>query len=157
MIKQRTPFDCGIASFAAALRLAYEQALELFAPQAELMGTTAADTSNALTQLGIPSSYATFPAFYQHLNRPGNPCSPAIVRDRPAILTILSRNGHGLHAVFWDGHQAHDPDPHFPEPRKLEDLVLLEAVSINCLFANKTKALCAKSEAEVVGLEGVPV
>ncbi|MBH3384023.1 hypothetical protein I5S53_08565 [Pseudomonas juntendi] len=152
MIKQRTPFDCGIASFAAALRLTYEQAMELFAPQADLMGTTAADTANALTQLGIPSSYATFPAFYQHLNRPGNPCAPEVVRGCPAILTILSRNGHGLHAVYWDGQQAHDPDPRYQHPRELNDLVLLEAISIACVFANKSQALCAKSGAVFKGL-----
>lgn len=151
MIKQRTPFDCGIASFAAALRLSYEQALILFAPQADLLGTTAADTCNALTQLGINNRYATFPEFYSHLGRPGNPCNPEIVQGCPAILTILSRSGYGLHAVYWDGHQAHDPDPRYPEPRALESLILLEAV-----FVSKTPALCAKSGAGFKGFEGLP-
>lgn len=151
MIKQRTPFDCGIASFATALNLSYDQALTLFAPQSDLLGTTAADTANALTQLGIQNQYVTFPEFYTHLGRPGNPCSPEIVRDCPAILTILSRNGYGLHAVYWDGQQAHDPDPHYDTPRSLENLVLLEAV-----FVSKTPALCAKSGAVLQGFEGVP-
>lgn len=151
MIKQRTPFDCGIASFANALHLSYDQALALFAPQSDLLGTTAADTCNALTQLGTPGTYATFLEFYTHLGRPGNPCNPEIVRGCPAILTILSRSGYGLHAVYWDGHQAHDPDPRYPEPRALESLILLEAV-----FVSKTPALCAKSEAVLQGFEGVP-
>lgn len=151
MIKQRTRFDCGIASFATALQMTYEQALNLFAPQSDLLGTTAADTANALTQLGIPNQYVTFPEFYTHLGRPGNPCNPEIVRGCPAILTILSRSGYGLHAVYWDGHQAHDPDPRYPEPRALESLILLEAV-----FVSKTPALCAKSEAVLQGFEGVP-
>ncbi|WP_312299083.1 hypothetical protein [Stutzerimonas nitrititolerans] len=151
MIKQRTPFDCGVASFANALNLTYEQALAVFAPQSDLLGTTAADTANALTQLGIPNQYVTFPEFYVQLNRPGNPCNPEIVRDCPAILTILSRGGHGLHAVFWDGQHAHDPDPYYNTPRSLETLVLLEAV-----FVSKTPALCAKSGAGVMGFEGVP-
>ena len=153
MIKQRTPYDCGIASFATALQISYEHARALFAPQSDIRGTTAADTCNALAHLGIPSSYATFPAFYSHLGRPGNPCDPEVVRDCPAILTILSRNGNGLHAVYWDGQQAHDPDPHCQHPRQLQDLVLLEAVSIACVFANKSQALCAKSGA---GLKGLP-
>ncbi|MCL8307657.1 hypothetical protein [Pseudomonas putida] len=152
MIKQRTPFDCGIASFANALHLSYEQAQTLFAPQSDIQGTTAADTANALTQLGIPSSYATFPAFYEHLGRPGNPCDPEVVRGCPAILTILSRNGHGLHAVYWDGQRAHDPDPSHKQPRNLDDLVLLEAVSVACGFANKSQALCANSGAGAQGL-----
>lgn len=151
MIKQRTPFDCGIASFATALNLSYDQALTLFAPQSELLGTTAADTANALTQLGIQNQYVTFPEFYAHLGRPGNPCNPEIVRGCPAILTILSRSGYGLHAVYWDGHQAHDPDPRYPEPRALESLILLEAV-----FVSKTPALCAKSGAGLQGFEGLP-
>ena len=151
MVKQRTPFDCGIASFATALQLTYEQALALFAPQADLFGTTAADTANALTQLGIHNQYVTFPEFYSHLGRPGNPCNPEIVRDCPAILTILSKGGHGLHAVFWDGQQAHDPDPRYPEPRALESLILLEAV-----FVSKIPALCAKSGALLKGFEGLP-
>lgn len=151
MIKQRTPFDCGIASFANALQLTYDQALAVFAPQSDLLGTTAADTCNALTQLGINNRYATFPEFYNHLNRPGNPCNPEIVRGCPAILTILSRNGYGLHAVFWDGQLAHDPDPRYPEPRALESLILLEAV-----FVSKTPALCAKSGAVLQGFEGLP-
>ena len=151
MIKQRTPFDCGIASFANALQLTYDQALAVFAPQSDLLGTTAADTCNALTQLGIHNQYATFPEFYAHLGRPGNPCNPEIVRDCPAILTILSKGGHGLHAVFWDGHQAHDPDPHYNTPRTLESLILLEAV-----FVSKTPALCAKSGAVLKGFEGLP-
>ena len=151
MIKQRTQFDCGIASFATALQLTYEQALNLFAPQSDLLGTTAIDTANALTQLGIPNQYVTFPEFYEHLGRPGNPCSPEIIRGCPAILTILSRSGYGLHAVYWDGHQAHDPDHRYPEPRALESLILLEAV-----FVSKTPALCAKSGAVLLGFEGLP-
>lgn len=145
MIKQRTPTDCGVASLANALKLTYEQALACFGPQADLRGTTAADTCNALISLGLQPSYATFPAFYQHLQTTGNPCSPEIVRSCPAILTVLSRNGHSLHAVYWDGHQAHDPDPKFPNPRALEDLVILEAVFVskNGLCANREAELCA--------------
>lgn len=152
MIKQRTPFDCGIASFATALHVSYEQAQTLFAPQSDIIGTTAADTANALAQLGLSSQYVTFPEFYRHLGRPGNPCDPEVVRDCPAILTILSRDGHGLHAVYWDGCQAHDPDPHCQHPRELRDLVLLEAVSVACGFANNSQALCANSEAGAQGL-----
>ncbi|MDF2394824.1 hypothetical protein GWQ44_04700 [Pseudomonas sp. 3MA1] len=151
MIKQRTRFDCGIASFATALSLSYDQALTLFAPQSDLLGTTAADTANALTQLGIQNQYVTFPEFYTHLGRPGNPCNSEIVRGCPAILTILSRSGYGLHAVYWDGYQAHDPDPRYPEPRALESLILLEAV-----FVSKTPALCANSGAGLKGFEGLP-
>jgi hypothetical protein len=141
VIKQRTPTDCGVASLANALSITYEQALDCFGPCADLRGTTAADTCNALLQLGVTPSYATFPAFYLHLGTTGNPCSPDVVRSCPAILTILSRSGHGLHAVYWDGHQAHDPDPKFPNPRALEDLVILEAV-----FVSKN-GLCANREA----------
>lgn len=141
MICQRTLTDCGIASLANALGITYEQAQQCFGPQADLRGTTAADTCNALLQLGLSPAYATFPAFYQHLNSTGNPCSIDVVRDRPAILTILSRGGHSLHAIYWDGHQAHDPDPKYPNPRKLEDLVILEAV-----FVSKN-SLCANREA----------
>lgn len=141
MITQRTQTDCGVASLANALGITYEQALACFGPQADLLGTTAADTCNALLTLGFSPVYATFPAFYQHLQITGNPCSPEVVRSCPAILTILSRSGHGLHAVYWDGHQAHDPDPNFPNPRKLEDLVILEAVFV------RKNGLCANREA----------
>ncbi len=143
MIIQRTQTDCGVASLANALNLTYEQALECFGPQADLRGTTAADTCNALLALGLNPVYATFPAFYQHLQTTGNPCNPEIVRSCPAILTVLSRNGHSLHAIYWDGHKAHDPDPNYPQPRKLEDLVILEAV-----FVSKN-GLCANREAGI--------
>lgn len=141
MITQRTPTDCGIASLANALGITYEQALTCFGPQADLRGTTAADTCNALISLGLSPVYATFPDFYQHLQTTGNPCSLDVVRDRPAILTILSRSGYNLHAVYWDGQQAHDPDPKALQPRDLDSMVILEAV-----FVSKT-ALCANSEA----------
>lgn len=141
MITQRTQTDCGIASLANALGITYEQALTCFGLQADLRGTTAADTCNALISLGLSPVYATFPDFYQHLQTTGNPCNIDVVRDRPAILTILSRNGYNLHAVYWDGQQAHDPDPKALKSRELHEMVILEAV-----FVSKT-ALCANREA----------
>lgn len=143
MIKQRTKTDCGIASLANALSIKYEQALQCFGPQADLLGTTAADTCNALITLGLNPAYATFQAFYQHLGITGNPCNLDVVRDRPAILTILSRTGYNLHAVYWDGRQAHDPDPKALQPLDLDSMVILEAV-----FVSKT-GLCANSEAGI--------
>lgn len=143
MITQRTPTDCGIASLANALGLTYEQAQQCFGPQADLLGTTAADTCNALLALGLSPAYATFQAFYQHLGTTGNPCSIEVVRDRPAILTILSRNGYNLHAVYWDGQQAHDPDPKALKSRELHEMVILEAV-----FVSKN-GLCANREAGI--------
>lgn len=142
MIKQRTPTDCGIASFANALGLSYEQAQQCFGPHADVYGSPAADACNALMQLGINPAYVTFPAFYQYQNTTGNPCNLEVVRDRPAILTILSRGGHSLHAVYWDGQLAHDPDPKALQPRDLDSMVILEAV-----FVSKT-GLCANREAD---------
>lgn len=143
MIKQKTLTDCGVASLANALNIKYEQALQCFGPQADLRGTTAADTCNALLTLGLSPVYATFPDFYRHLQTTGNPCSIDVVRDRPAILTILSRNGYNLHAVYWDGQQAHDPDPKSQNPRDLDSMVILEAV-----FVSKS-GLCANREAGI--------
>lgn len=143
MIKQRTQTDCGIASFANALGMTYEQSQQCFAPHADVHGSTAIDACNALMQMGLTPAYVTFPAFYEHVNQAGNPCSIDVVRDRPAILTILSRNGYNLHAVYWDGQQAHDPDPKSQNPRDLNSMVILEAV-----FVSKN-GLCANREAGI--------
>ncbi|KJZ67270.1 hypothetical protein [Pseudomonas fluorescens] len=137
MITQKTKTDCGIASFANALSLTYEQAAACFCQQAPQTGTTAADTCNALLNIGLTPVYATFQAFYDHLGTPGNPASPEVVRNHPAILTVLSSNRRTLHAVYWNGQEAYDPDPHACNPRKLADLTILEAV-----FAHKP-GLCA--------------
>lgn len=53
MSKQRTPFDCSIASFANALGMSYEQSLQLFRLDADLHGTYAADACNVLINLGL--------------------------------------------------------------------------------------------------------
>jgi hypothetical protein len=90
-----------------------------------------------MLSLGLTPVYATFQAFYDHLGTPGNPANPEVVRNRPAILTVLSNNKRTLHAVYWNGQEAYDPDPNASNPKQAADLTILEAV-----FAHKD-GLCA--------------
>lgn len=63
MIKQRTQFDCGIATLANALSVGYDHALELYGHDKQRSGVTIQHTASILFNLSFAPVYTAFPGF----------------------------------------------------------------------------------------------
>ena len=131
MIKQRTPFDCGIATLANALSVSYDHALELYGNDKQRDGVTIQHTASILFSLGYAPVYTAFPGFVKASGISMSAASPEILESlgHPAILQILTPSGV-LHQVFFDGKDIHDPSPSITGPRSVSDYVCVDAVFV---------------------------
>ncbi|WP_256596071.1 MULTISPECIES: hypothetical protein [Pseudomonas] len=129
MIKQRTPFDCGIATLANALSVTYERALELYGHNKQRDGVTIQHTASILFSLGYAPVYTAFPGFVKASGIAMSTASPDVLETlgHPAILQILTASGV-LHQVFFDGKQIHDPSPSVTGPQSVSEYECVDAV-----------------------------
>ncbi|UUC20521.1 hypothetical protein NOV18_08585 [Pseudomonas asiatica] len=131
MIKQRTPYDCGIATLANALSISYEQALELYGQDKQRNGVTIQHTACILFGLGYAPVYIALPGFVKASGISMRAASPEILErlGHPAILQVLTPFGV-IHQVFFDGEDIHDPSPSITGPRRVSDYVCVDAVFV---------------------------
>lgn len=129
MIKQRTPFDCGIATLANALSVSYDHALELYGNDKQRSGVTIQHTASILFGLGYAPVYTTFPGFVKASGIEMSTANPDILErfGNPAILQVLTPSGV-LHQVFFDGKNIHDPSPSVEGPRSVSEYECVDAV-----------------------------
>lgn len=131
MIKQRTPYDCGIATLANALSISYEQALELYGQDKQRDGVTIQHTASILFGLGYAPVYIALPGFVKASGVNMSTASPEILErlGHPAILQVLTPSGV-IHQVFFDGNQIHDPSPSANTLRNVSDYSCVDAVFV---------------------------
>lgn len=131
MIKQRTPYDCGIATLANALSVSYERAIELYGHDKQLNGVTIQHTASILFGLDYAPVYTAFPGFVKASGIAMSTASPEILETfgHPAILQVLTPSGV-LHQVWFDGKNIHDPSPSITGPRRVSDYVCVDAVFV---------------------------
>ena len=131
MIKQRTPFDCGIATLANALSVSYDHALELYGNDKQRSGVTIQHTASILFGLGYAPVYIALPGFVKASGIAMSTASPDVLETlgHPAILQVLTPGGT-VHQVFFDGNQIHDPSPSTTSPRSVSDYVCVDAVFV---------------------------
>lgn len=112
MIKQRTPFDCGVATLANALAISYEQSLELYGDDKQRNGVTIQHTASILFSLDYAPVYTTFPGFVKASGIDMSTATPDILETlgHPAILQVLTVSGL-IHQVWFDGKNILDPSP----------------------------------------------
>lgn len=129
MIKQRTPFDCGIATLANALSVSYERALELYGHDKQRSGVTIQQTASILFSLGYAPVYTALPGFVKASGIEMSTANPDILESfgHPAILQVLTPSGV-IHQVFFDGKNIHDPSPSVDGPRSVSDYECVDAV-----------------------------
>lgn len=129
MIKQRTPFDCGIATLANALSVSYHHALELYGTDKQLSGVTIQHTASILFSLGYAPVYTAFPGFVKASGIDMSTASPDILErlGHPAILQVLTPSGV-LHQVWFDGKNILDPSPSVEGPRSISEYECVDAV-----------------------------
>ncbi|WP_409260779.1 hypothetical protein [Pseudomonas putida] len=143
MIKQRTPYDGGIATLANALSISYEQALELYGQDKQRNGVTIQHTACILFGLGYAPVYMALPGFVKASGISMRAASPKILErlGHPAILQVLTPSGV-IHQVFFDGEDIHDPSPSITGPRRVSDYVCVDAVFVitsNQAFVRKPR------------------
>ena len=131
MIKQRTPFDCGIATLANALSVSYERSIELYGHDKQLSGVTIQQTASILFSLGYAPVYTAFPGFVKASGISMSTASPEILETlgHPAILQVLTNSGV-LHQVFFDGKEIHDPSPSVDGLRSVSEYECVDAVFV---------------------------
>ena len=131
MIKQRTPFDCGIATLANALSVSYERALELYGHDKQHNGVTIQHAASILFGLGYAPVYTAFPGFVKASGISMSTASPDVLETlgNPAILQVLTPSGT-VHQVFFDGKQIHDPSPSIDAARSVSDYCLVDALFV---------------------------
>ena len=131
MIKQRTPFDCGIATLANALSVSYERSIELYGHDKQLNGVTIQQTASILFSLGYAPVYTTFPGFVKASGIVMSTANPEILETlgHPAILQVLTDSGV-LHQVFFDGKEIHDPSPSVDGLRSVSEYECVDAVFV---------------------------
>lgn len=131
MIKQRTPYDCGIATLANALAASYEQAMALYGADKQYNGVTIQHTASILFNLGYAPVYTAFPGFVKASGIAMSTANPEILETlgNPAILQVLTPGGT-VHQVWFDGKQIHDPSPSVDAPRTVSDYCLVDALFV---------------------------
>lgn len=131
MIKQRTPFDCGIATLANALGITYEQSLDLYGQDKQRNGVTIQQTGTILFSRGHAPVYTAFPGFVKASGITMSTANPDILESHgnPAILQVLSASGV-LHQVFFDGKNIHDPSPSVDGPRSVSEYECVDALFV---------------------------
>ncbi len=131
MIKQRTPFDCGIATLANVLGMTYEQSLDHYGADKQRNGVTIQHTASILVCLGYAPVYTAFPGFVKASGINMTTADPAILESlgHPAILQVLTPSGL-IHQVFFDGNQIHDPSPSITGPRRVSEYECVDAVFV---------------------------
>ncbi|WP_054890305.1 hypothetical protein [Pseudomonas sp. NBRC 111129] len=129
MIKQRTPFDCGIATLANALGITYEQSLDHYGADKQRSGVTIQHTASILFNLGYAPVYTAFPGFVKASGIDMSTAHPDILErlGHPAILQVLTPSGV-LHQVFFDGKNIHDPSPSVEGLRSVSEYECVDAV-----------------------------
>lgn len=129
MIKQRTPFDCGIATLANALSISYEHALELYGTDKQRNGVIIQHTASILFGLGYAPVYIALPGFVKASGMTMITATPDTLErlGNPAILQVLTPSGV-LHQVFFDGKNIHDPSPSVDGPRSVSEYECVDAV-----------------------------
>jgi len=129
MIKQRTPFDCGIATLANALSVSYDHALELCGHDKQCHGVTIQHTASILFNLGFAPVYTAFPGFVKASGIDMSTASPDILErlGHPAVLQVLTPSGV-LHQVWFDGKTILDPSPPVEGPRSVSEYECVDAV-----------------------------
>ena len=131
MIKQRTPFDCGIATLANALSVSYERSIELYGDDKQRNGVTIQQTASILFALGYAPVYTAFPGFVKASGISMSTASPDVLETlgHPAILQVLTPGGT-VHQVFFDGKNIHDPSPSVVGPRSVTEYECVDAVFV---------------------------
>lgn len=131
MIKQRTPFDCGIATLANTLGITYEQSLDLYGQDKQRNGVTVQHTASILFGLGYAPVYTAFPGFVKASGISMSTASPDILESlgHPAILQVLTQSGL-VHQVFFDGKNIFDPAPSVYGPRSVSEYECVDAVFV---------------------------
>lgn len=131
MIKQRTPFDCGIATLANTLAISYEQALDLYGADKQRNGVSIQQTASILFSLGYAPVYIPFPGFSKASGITMGTASPEILEifGDPAILQVLTASGL-VHQVLFDGKNILDPAPSVTVPRTLSDYQCVDALFV---------------------------
>ncbi|WP_372029863.1 hypothetical protein [Pseudomonas kurunegalensis] len=131
MIKQRTPYDCGIATLANALSISYEQALELYGQDKQRNGVTIQHTASILFGLGYAPVYIALPGFVKASGVNMSTASPEILErlGHPAILQVLTPSGV-IHQVFFDGKEIHDPSPSVTGLRSVSECECVDALFV---------------------------
>lgn len=131
MIKQRTPFDCGIATLANAVSVSYERALELYGHDKQRNGVTIQHTASILFNLGYAPVYTAFPGFVKASGIDMTTANSDILErlGYPAILQILTASGV-LHQVWFDGKNILDPAPSVAGPRSVSEYECVDAVFV---------------------------
>lgn len=131
MIKQRTPFDCGIATLANALSVSYERSIELYGHDKQLNGVTIQQTASILFALGYAPVYTAFPGFVKASGIDMSTASPDVLETlgHPAILQVLTHSGV-LHQVWFDGKNILDPAPSVDGLRSVSDYECVDALFV---------------------------
>ena len=131
MIKQRTPFDCGIATLANALSVSYERSIELYGDDKQRNGVTIQHTASILFALGYAPVYTAFPGFVKASGISMSTASPDVLETlgHPAILQVLTPGGT-VHQVFFDGKNIVDPAPSVNGPRSVSEYECVDAVFV---------------------------
>ena len=129
MIKQRTSFDCGVATLANALAISYEHALDLYGADKQRSGVTIQQTASILFSFGYAPVYTTFPGFIKASGISMSTASPEILETlgHPAILQVLTPSGV-VHQVFFDGKNILDPSPSVDGLRSVSEYECVDAV-----------------------------
>lgn len=152
MMRQRTPFDCGIATLANALGITYEQSLNHYGTDKQRNGVTIQHTASILFGLGYAPVYIALPGFVKVSGIDMNTANPEILESlgNPAILQVLTQSGL-IHQVWFDGKQIHDPSPSIDAPRSLSDYVCVDA-----LFVIKQEQALVRKASCSEPVEGTP-
>ena len=131
MIKQRTTFDCGIATLANALGITYEQSLDLYGQDKQHNGVTIQNTASILFSLGYAPVYTAFPGFVKASGISMSTASPDVLETlgHPAILQVLTPSGV-IHQVFFDGKNILDPAPSVDGLRSVSEYECVDAVFV---------------------------
>lgn len=131
MIKQRTPFDCGIATLANALGITYEQSIDLYGQDKQRNGVTIQQTASILFALGYAPVYTALPGFVKASGISMSTASSEILEalGHPAILQVLTPSGV-VHQVFFDGKNILDPAPSVDGLRSVSEYVCVDAVFV---------------------------
>ena len=131
MIKQRTTFDCGIATLANALGITYEQSLDLYGQDKQHNGVTIQNTASILFSLGYAPVYTAFPGFVKASGISMSTASPDVLETlgHPAILQVLTPSGV-IHQVFFDGKNIRDPSPVVDGHRSVSEYECVDAVFV---------------------------
>lgn len=112
-LRQRTPADCALCCMAMAMGLTYEQAVAKLPTDLRAIilskGLWSEDEERFHAAFGLVKDRD-----FKHLRIWGHWATAGGIRNllwgRRAIITVRSRhNSEGLHDVYWDGAELHDP------------------------------------------------